>query len=744
MWKLVFVGMSVVGTASQLVNCVPSISNITASSGTLTFILNGTILTNLCSINANTQQCNSSLTFSPCVSPQTFSGLNPETQYEICMKCTKDLASFTYDGVSFTTLAAPTPSPTPAPVCKKCSNWNDKSCAIDSDCSFTQTLFGGTCTGSPVCETDLNCPIGYTCNFGTQCVASPNPDCPTNTEGTCNPCQPESSSIIPTPTPTPACSTNADCDDLLPCTTDECVGGICSNVLPLVGTCANNIGIPPVAYDICGGNCWAIPVCEEVNCDCIGSCTYNLSFWRSHSAFTSCPDQIGPCQQTLPWPHFAGLSGDMENVTVCDALTAVQSLDTNHIIADSSCSLVGSCALGLFDIVLTPAAGNQWLQLLQQWILYHLNTANGRNPCQSCVTVELENADAIATSLLLQTCETGTIPNQYFNETLISIHSILLRYNNDGGIGPGKCATDDKVYCTLQPDCGCTYTRGYWQSPRFRTYPYSSKKKSTDSVKDTCNWPSNSTDHKENDLVNCGISGIMLTKWDVEHGTYKGKDLTNYGINKQWISTMAQAIAFQLNLLNGACAVGCQHSDYISGQCALIEEFYTVDVYPFLLPTGQSCKASTSTVIGTCGTACQALCAELGSYTTCNMATVLESFNNGTNGIGPGHCEATPDGNATRRGCCENCNCYSPACVPEIVYFASEPTTPESDDGLTLDEELDIAMLFFIILGALSVASIAFMLFMCVRNPDSTFQRFMGKKYDMVTPQTVGVQKFRF
>jgi hypothetical protein len=434
----------------------------------------------------------------------------------------------------------------------------------------------------------------------------------------------------------------------------------------------------------------------------------------------------------------------MENVTVCDALTAVASSDTLHTIISESCSLVGNCTLGLFDVVVAPATGNRWLQLLQQWIAYHLNTANGRSTCASCVTPELENADAIATQLLLQTCETGTIPNQYFNETLISLRAILVSYNNGGGIGPERCTADDKIYCTPQPDCGCTYTRGYWQSPRFRTYPYSSKKKSPDSVKDTCNWPSNSTDHKEDDLVNCQVSGVKITKWDVEHRTYKGKDLDTLGINKQWTNAMAQAIAFQLNLLNGACAVGCQHSEYISGQCDLINEFYAVDVYPFLQPNGQSCKVSASTVIGTCGTACQSLCSELATLTTCNMATVLESFNNGTNGIGPGHCESTPDGNATRRGCCENCNCYSPACVPEIVYFASESSAPQTDDGLTLDEELDIAMLVFIIIGTLTVIGIGTMMCMWMRNPQSAFTMLMSKKFDAVTPVESKRGTFRF
>lgn len=553
-------------------------------------------------------------------------------------------------------------------------------------------------------------------------------------------CPSSSSSIIPTPTPTPACSTNADCDDSLSCTVDQCTGGVCVHTAPSSGTCAETC-VPDAVYDVCDQPCWKVPECNQTSCDCVGSCTYDLAFWRSHNARTSCPNQTGPCQQTIPWPSFAGLSGDMESVILCDALTAVQSLNSQNCLVPFNCSRTGACALNLFNIVEFQAGSNLVYAFIQQWIVYHLNTADGRDPCPSCVTDEMKNIDAIATQLIMKRCDSDS--GIYFGTIINSIGPLFEAYNN-GELGPGKCTTDDKVYCTPQPDCGCTYTRGYWQSPRFRTYPYSSKKKSTDSVKDTCNWPSNSTDHKEDDLVNCGISGVSLTKWDVEHGTYKGKDLTNYGVNKQWISAMAQAIAFQLNLLNGACAVGCQHSDYISGQCALIEAFYAVDVSPFLLPTGQSCKVSPSTVIGTCGTACQTLCTKLGSYTTCNMATVLESFNNGTNGIGPGHCEAVPDGNATRRGCCENCNCYSPACVPEIVYFASEPTTPESDDGLTLDEELDIAMLFFIILGALSVASIAFMLFMCVNNPDSMFQRFMGKKYDMVTPQTVGVRKFRF
>jgi hypothetical protein len=434
----------------------------------------------------------------------------------------------------------------------------------------------------------------------------------------------------------------------------------------------------------------------------------------------------------------------MESTNLCDVLTATQTFNTNSCLTQVNCSAVGPCVFDLFDLVAFQPGGAFTYRLIQEWIVYHLNTANGRDPCPSCVTLELENADIIASNLITRICQPNSeIVGQYSATVVNSLISIFSAYNN-GELGPGKCATDNEVYCAPQPDCGCTYTRGYWQSPRFRTYPYSSKKKSPDSVKDTCNWPSNSTDHKENDLVNCQISGVKITKWDVEHRTYKGKDLDTLGINKQWTNAMAQAIAFQLNLLNGACAVGCQHSEYISGQCELINQFYVADVYPFLQPNGQSCKVSSSTVIGTCGTACQSLCSELATLTACNMATVLESFNNGTNGIGPGHCESTPDGNVTRRGCCENCNCYSPACDPEIVYFASESSAPQTDDGLTLDEELDIAMLVFIIIGTLTVIGIGTMMCMWMRNPQSAFTMFMSKKFDAVTPVESKRGTFRF
>jgi len=430
----------------------------------------------------------------------------------------------------------------------------------------------------------------------------------------------------------------------------------------------------------------------------------------------------------------------MENVTLEEALLAIQSQNTLNCLVPFNGTLFGSCLLNLFDIISFPAGPNSGYQLIQQWIVYHLNVAEGRAPCPSCVTPEIANIDAIVTQLIMKGC-TGA-NSAYNRNTIDTLLPILSAYNN-GEYGPGMCQTDDQVYCTPQPDCGCTYTRGYWQSPRFRTYPYSSKKKSTDSVKDTCNWPVNETNHLENDLLNCKLGSASLTKWDVVHGTYKGKDLGAYSINKQWISAMAQAVAFELNLLNGACVVGCQHSEYISGQCALAQQFFVEDVSPFIDPLGQTCKVSTSTAIGTCGDACQSLCEELHVLTTCDMATVLASFNNGTNGIGPGHCEATPDGNATRRGCCENCNCYAPACTPEIILFQSEITEVSGGD-LTLEEELDIAMLFFIILGSLSIVFIAVMLFICVRNPTSTLNTYMGKKYDMVTAQPMQQTKWRF
>lgn len=534
-----------------------------------------------------------------------------------------------------------------------------------------------------------------------------------------------SSSPTPTPTPTPVCVDASQCGDNNLCTTDTCVNGQCVHTAPTEPVCTETCTPGPMR-DVCGDGCWNVPHCGEANCDCIGSCTYTQGYWKTHNAHRTCNGN-GPCQQTVAWPAFAGLTGDMEDVIVCDALLAVQALDTLHCLNASDCESPdsGNCVGTLLDLMGQPPASNYWLQLLHQWIAYHLNTAEERNPCPSCVVPELQNADAIATKLLLQYCESGFVSGEYPNELASEIQDILTAYN-EGEIGPGHCEPTVPVFCTEQPDCGCTYTRGYWQSPRFRTYPYNSKKVGTDTVKDTCAWPINSTDHVEDDTLNCPpISGVK--KWDLIHGTFKGKVISSNKINPQWMSTMAQAIAFELNLLNGACAVGCVHSDFISGQCADVQTFFQLDVYPFIQSNGQICTVTLNTPIGACTDACQRLCDQLlpTGPTTCNMYDVLEAFNNGSSGIGPGHCESTPDGDPTRRGCCENCNCYQPACDPQIIALQSETTTATSDsDNLTLDEELDITL---VVLSSLILIGIIILLFLLCQKGRNFFSNAMAK-----------------
>jgi len=108
-----------------------------------------------------------------------------------------------------------------------------------------------------------------------------------------------------------------------------------------------------------------------------------------------------------------------------------------------------------------------------------------------------------------------------------------------------------------QTCCGCTYTKGYWKSSRFSTWPR--KNQTSQSVENTCNWPispyqctgTNCT-HLENKKMNCLVSNKYVTYWTVmQTSTAPTKT-----INAKWWLAAQQAIALQLNILNGLCASG--------------------------------------------------------------------------------------------------------------------------------------------------------------------------------------------
>jgi hypothetical protein len=194
-------------------------------------------------------------------------------------------------------------------------------------------------------------------------------------------------------------------------------------------------------------------------------------------------------------------------------------------------------------------------------------------------------------------------------------------------------------------------------------------------------------------------------------------------INTKWWLAAQQTIALYLNILNGLCAGGCN----TNAKCANIRSFFDVDVSKFLglNSTGQLCTVSDKTVIGSCGTACQALCAVAGLPSkSCTMAVVAEIINSGNTSTFPEHCPKPDLITSARRGCCASCNCYAPACSPQIVQYQSVGETAETilsdeEHDLTLDEKVDIVIMTFVIVGAISsvIGVIVIYITMCKRAP---------------------------
>jgi hypothetical protein len=226
-------------------------------------------------------------------------------------------------------------------------------------------------------------------------------------------------------------------------------------------------------------------------------------------------------------------------------------------------------------------------------------------------------------------------------------------------------------------------------------------------------------------------------------------------INQKWWQASQQAIAFYLNVLNGACATGCNTQ---SSTCTLIRAFFNVDIIPFLGlpsgvafptasstttgtpppppgPSGQSCTVADKTAIGTCGTSCKQLCTLIGvSSSSCTLAIVADAFNNGNTTNWPEHCQDADKANALRRGCCANCNCYDPACTGGIILYQNIDVATEasgaSDPHRTLDEKLDIVTVTFVIAGSVALLAIATILYMAICSPKSKYYTSLMNKVD--------------
>lgn len=295
-----------------------------------------------------------------------------------------------------------------------------------------------------------------------------------------------------------------------------------------------------------------------------------------------------------------------------------------------------------------------------------------------------------------------------------------------------------------QTCCGCSYTKGYWGSPRFSNWPR--KNTTTSSVENTCTWPVSPLQctgtncvHLESKTLNCLISNKPVTYWTVIHTSTSPLKT----INTKWWLAAQQAIALQLNILNGLCAPGCT----TNAKCTNIRSFFEVDVLKFLGPnsttSGQSCTVSDKTVIGSCGSACQALCGAAAIPSkSCTMAVVAEIINSGNTSSFPEHCQDPELITAKRRGCCASCNCYAPACAPQIIQYQSideVASEPIEEEKLTLDEEIDIVIMTFVIVGAISsvIGLVVVYIAMCKRGP---YAQLAGSKLEPVER----ANRFRF
>lgn len=286
-----------------------------------------------------------------------------------------------------------------------------------------------------------------------------------------------------------------------------------------------------------------------------------------------------------------------------------------------------------------------------------------------------------------------------------------------------------------QTCCGCSYTKGYWGSSRFSNWPR--KNTTTNSVENTCTWPvspyqctGSNCVHMESATTNCMISNKYVTYWTIIHTSVPPTKT----ISTKWWLAAQQAIALQLNILNGLCAPGCN----TNAQCSNIRAFYNQSILPFLgtttVSTSQVIGAVTQTgqlctndkiAMGACtsGSACQTLCAAVGIPSkSCTMAVVAERINAGNTSSFPEHCQDPDLITAKRRGCCASCNCYAPACSPQIIQYQSidvVASEPIEEEKLTLDEQVDIVIMTFVIVGAISsvIGAVVIYIAMCKRDP---------------------------
>lgn len=676
------------------------------------------------------------------------------------------------NGCAFTTISCESDGNVcHTPICDNttgCGFINNVLPCDDGDyCTEADQCSGGACTpGTPVeCQLaegqDPVC-VSYACNPSDgKCVPTFHDDISCVSA---DPCQ------IQTTCNAGYCTGGQpkNCDDGHYCTVDSCDAqtGECLNVFNAELSCSNP-ALPCAPTAACDSQ---TKECEYVFLQTGASCSdadlrppTDLSCWNSPTC------QLDhSCAYT---PKTAGtacgsseLLGDCDALNTCNAFgECVDNVQPSTVVcrqSDGVCDKTEYCDGINYNCPDDRYKCNGWPCRDASTICELPAVCNGESPV--CPPNELQGPNVPCTTPVVSVtnCQSA---GRCAGTTNACIVPPAKNCNDDNSCTIDNCTlTGDLAVCsntipTGVKCCGCTYTKGYFGSSRFLI---GKPTVNGTSVANTCNWPVSpfqctgaGCTHWETKQLNCLISSQYTTYWTVIHTSTAPLKT----INQKWWLASQQAISFYLNVLNGACATGCNTQ---SSTCTLLRSFFNVDVIPFLGlpssvafptatststgapppppppgPSGQSCTVSDKTAIGTCGSSCQQLCALLSvPAKSCTLAVVAEAFNSGNTTNWPEHCQDPDTTTATRRGCCVNCNCYDPACTGGIILYQNIDVATElsdaSDPARTLDEKLDIVTMSFVIAGTVALIAIATIMYMALCNPKSKYHTQLMNKVD--------------
>jgi len=584
-----------------------------------------------------------------------------------------------------------------------CSNFPARPCANNSACDLEVTcgtprlciVTGVTCVSTSDCPTLYICQINE-CHHISDTAGGCPLLCP-SLNGICENC------TTPTPTPTQPgwCTSDAQCNDGIDCTSEVCntATGYCTV------TADNSLCVEqaPCTGGFCAAKrCYGgarVGFCaQDADCDG-GNCTGATC---TGGSLDGMPCIIGASPQQR--------KRTVDNPIPLDIAAACETVGGGLCLQGgvAGCGYVPfthQCSGGILEGVPCTTATNCPASKSCESANCYYGVCSSNAECPTGTGCFPQQQRCIETDIFSQ-CPggIGECPDYYFacNETCT----------------PPTPSPTPTPTPTPSVSCGCAYNEDYWESPRFRRWPID--KNYGYPIWKTCSWPKNTSidcnslsayfqyyeycdQRLENDKLNCGWWFWPYRKWL----TMQINDPPSYSINSEWWDAARWGIAMELNLLNGACDDACNSNTF----CDEIRAFFAADVAPFLEPTGQSCYVVAGSTIGTCGTACEALCAEL-SITTCTMSVVLEAFNEFDTDISLAPC---PNASNTDPGCCAECNCYEPACSPSVVQHQTangsetqmlttwEVPEEGSDDG----DGIEIATL---IIACLIFAGIVFIL----------------------------------